>query len=196
MRLFFALEIDEKTRQSLADAMLQLRQQAIGGRWTRPENLHVTVQFLGELPPESLPELSGMLRRSADSVRPFHLVFGGCGTFGSRRDILWIGIEPCKMLQQLFGLITTELAGASLPHEKRLYQPHLTIARQIRLPDGHLPAWPGPHIRCPIRHFTLMESRRQDGRPVYRAVLREPLQGDTESGDGTVANPGSTGQAG
>ena len=181
MRLFFALEIDEESRRSLQTAIKLLRGQVGRGSWTRPENLHVTVQFLGEQPVERLDVLNDILQQTATSVGPFPLVFDGCGTFAPRRDILWIGIRPSQPLQALARQIRRALAQAGLPGENRPYQPHLTIARQVQLPGGPSPAWPGPPISCPIRQLSLMESTRRDGVLIYRAILRTDLAGHQQN---------------
>ena len=177
MRLFFAIEIDEQTRAALVRAMTPVRPQAKNGRWTRPENLHVTVQFIGEVPDDSLDQLAIILRRAAGLVRPFSLVFREFGTFGPHADVLWIGIEPDAALQTLSGLIRSELALAGLPCESRPFRPHLTIARQVQPMSGRLPAWTLPPICCPVSRITLMESLRSDGVLRYRAVQRAELAG-------------------
>ncbi|MDW7658509.1 MAG: RNA 2',3'-cyclic phosphodiesterase [Bacillota bacterium] len=177
MRLFFAIEIDEQTRATLAQAVAIVRPQSKTGRWTRPENLHVTVQFIGDLPDDSLDLLGAILRRAAGSVRPFTLVFREYGVFGSHADVLWIGIEPAAPLFTLSSQIRMELARAGLPCDNRPYRPHLTIARQVQPMTGRLPAWTLPSICCPVKQISLMESMRCDGVLRYRAVLRAELTG-------------------
>jgi 2'-5' RNA ligase len=177
MRLFFAIELDEQTRVTLEQAVSVLRQQTKSGRWTRPENLHVTVQFIGELPGDSLDLLGVILRRAAGSVSPFTLVFKEYGAFGPHSDILWLGVEPAAPLQSLSRQIRMELTRAGLPCDKRPYRPHLTVAREVQLTAGCLPAWPMPPVCCPVRQISLMESLRCDGVLHYRAVLRAELAG-------------------
>ena len=177
MRLFFAIELDEQTRAALEQAVAIVRLQSKDGRWTRAENLHVTVQFIGEVQDDSLDLLSAILRRAAGSVGPFSLVFREYGVFGSRADVCWIGIEPVAQLQILSSQIRMELARAGLPSDNRPYRPHLTIARQVQPMIGRLPAWTLPLICCPVKQISLMESLRCDGVLRYRAVLRAELTG-------------------
>lgn len=132
-------------------------------RWTRPEQLHLTVQFLGRVDdPAAVAEFV------ADSVRrrePFVLSLGGGGAFPNARraSALWFGVRQGST--QL-----TELAAslASLAHEDRPYRPHLTLARVNRARDlrdvvAALDAW-GESEPWTVDEVVLFDSERPSGK--------------------------------
>lgn len=106
--------------------------------WTRKDNLHLTLKFLGDVPVTKVAALSEATQRAASTVEKFELVINGCGAFpphGQPR-VLWIGIEnPCGKLAQLHEALENECANAGFAREARAFHPHLTLAR-LRQPHG------------------------------------------------------------
>lgn len=180
-RLFYAIEFPEDIRQKLFQAGRELAVFADRGRWTRPENIHLTLQFLGECPDDWLPDLTGIARQAAAASHSFPMSFAGAGTFGRTGDILWIGIRPQPALSELAAHLTDLLRLKALPYEKRHFSPHITIGRQVRLDSRRLAAWSMPPLTCRIDSISLMESTRIDEKLVYQAICREKLRTDTRS---------------
>lgn len=180
MRLFYAIELDFFTRDRIKQAVQELRDQTTAGRWTYPDNYHLTVQFLGEYEAETLPELKQILHAAAE-VPPFTLELHGWGTFGQRHEIVWLGADPHPSLVILAQHLAGQLREKRLSFDDRPFKPHLTIGRQVRFKDesGQELAvlWHGPTIKAEIRMVSLMESTRVNDRLVYRALVRESLRG-------------------
>ncbi len=135
MRLFVALEIPAAVRENLAALMKELgalEKQTSGkrARWVRPENLHVTLKFLGEAAANKLNEIVAALS-TVRSGRPAELQFRGLGFFpGEKRArVLWAGIEASPNLAAIAGNIEQRLDPLGFPREKRAFTPHLTLAR-------------------------------------------------------------------
>ena len=129
MRLFFAIHLTERTRNSLIAYVRQLQQQNLQATWIRPENYHVTLEFLGEV--ERLYDVRLAMRR-VEGIS-FCLRFTHCGRFQRRGgDLLWLGIEPSEPLCALQRHLHTALREADFPVEERSYFPHLTLARRMR----------------------------------------------------------------
>ena len=174
MRLFFAFELDEPTRYALQTRLLPVKRQ-VPARWTKPENLHLTLQFLGEQPPAAVPGLTEALDRAAADARSFAVSFSGFGTFRAASGLLWVGVtsgpEPARLVRQL----RRQLLAQGFPAEERPWQPHLTVAREVRLAGTSLPPWPSDPICSRIGSVSLMESVRLDGRLVYRPLYRVQL---------------------
>lgn len=135
MRLFVALEIPESVRDGLAALLKELREAAPGmsdkrPRWVRPENLHVTLKFVGEARPEKLDGILGALRevRSDGAVE---MTFRGLGFFPNekRPKVLWVGIAGSPNLAALAVDVDRRLAVQGVPRETREFAPHLTLAR-------------------------------------------------------------------
>jgi 2'-5' RNA ligase len=86
MRLFIAIRFSDEVKNVLLDSICQLRRQAVSGNFTRPENLHLTLAFIGES--TDLTSIRAAMDRTA--VMPFDLTVGGAGHFG---NLYWVGIE-------------------------------------------------------------------------------------------------------
>lgn len=130
MRLFVALEIPRAVRDNLATLIKDLRNADPKARWVRPENIHVTLKFIGEVPGEKVQDIRGALS-SVHSEREIELNFRGLGFFpnAKRPSVLWAGIDASPNLQSLAGDIESALEKLGFPPEKRPFVPHLTIAR-------------------------------------------------------------------
>jgi 2'-5' RNA ligase len=138
VRLFVALEIPPAARENLANFIKQLRPLAPQPRWVRPENLHVTLKFIGELPAERLTAI----RTALASIRAAQAVtidFRGLGFFpnGKRPRVFWAGMNASPNLMMLAADIEHAVEKLGIPPEQRPFSPHLTLARfePPRLPE-------------------------------------------------------------
>ena len=107
-----------------------------GIRWTRLENLHVTVEFFGAVAEEGIPGLAQALGRAAAGAEGFPLRLAGVGTFGGARHprVLWLGVESAG-LGELHGRVAAALREGGWEPEARAFAPHLTLGRIDRLED-------------------------------------------------------------
>ena len=100
-----------------------------GARWVPPENLHLTLRFIGEVEEETAHEISAYVARVKGM--PFDLTCKGVSHFGSSRKIrsLWVGVEPGAPLLALQKNLETAVQHAGLAPEGRNFTPHITMAR-------------------------------------------------------------------
>lgn len=130
MRLFLAIEIPKQIREAYAALLKEFREIALQAKWVRAENLHVTLKFLGETPPEKLGAVKDALAsvRSPESV---HLEFRGLGFFPNekRPRVFWAGMEATANLKTLAADIDQAAHRLGFPPEDRPFTPHLTLAR-------------------------------------------------------------------
>ena len=101
-------------------------------RWTRPEQLHFTLRFLGEISVAQVARVKVAAREAASKIDPFSITLHGLGAFPSlqRPQVVWIGVEQGKEpLQALAGLLQQALARQRFPAEPKSFRPHLTLAR-------------------------------------------------------------------
>ena len=127
MRLFYAINFDDTVKKRLSDIQSALRAQAVRGNFTLPDNLHLTLAFIGEVAQDK----SGPLRRIAETfkVTPFELKLHGLGRFQrGGGDILWVGVGENKSLSSIYGRLSSRIAEAGFAVEKRKFTPHLTLA--------------------------------------------------------------------
>lgn len=187
MRLFVALEIPAAVRDRLGALLGDLRAAATSAgdkrpRWVRPENLHVTLKFIGEAAPEKLEALRGALTavRCAAAVE---MSFRGLGFFPSekRPRVFWAGILGPESLSRLAHDIDDALAALGIPRETRPFSPHLTLAR-FEPPGLHEKlrvaiAQEGAREfgSCRAREFHLIESKTKPSGAEYTVLHSFPF---------------------
>lgn len=125
IRLFVGLALPAEHRQHLAALQHGLKD----ARWVAPENLHITVRFIGEVDEDVAEEICGVLNHiRAD---PFGLTIQDLGTFGRPPHALWTGVEDDAggALAHLHANVESALVRLGLAPEGRKYTPHVTLAR-------------------------------------------------------------------
>jgi 2'-5' RNA ligase len=125
-RLFVAIDLPESTRQSLAALDPHVR----GVRWTDPEQMHLTLSFLGDVSDET--DLVLQEKLSAIEFGAFFLPIVGVGTFSAKGapKIIWIGVGKAHPhLFQIHKRVQEAALAAGLEPELRPWHPHITMAR-------------------------------------------------------------------
>jgi len=169
MRLFVALDMPWSVREQLA----ALSGVGIpGARWVPPENYHLTLRFIGDIPGHVARDVDGALL--GIRARGFSLTLTGMGTFakGGVSSALWVGVERTPSLDHLRNKIETALQRCGLEPERRKFQPHVTLARLDNPAEGKVAAFVQAHnlFRTepnPVEHFTLFSSLLNKDHAVY-----------------------------
>lgn len=187
MRLFVALEIPSEVRENLGALIQELRQKEPQStsprtRWVKPESLHVTLQFIGEVPAEKGQGICATLSQVRSS-QPLELRFRGLGFFpGEKRPrVLWAGIEASSNLGPLAAEIEARLSQLGINREKREFTPHLTLARfeppgisaQLRRPVEEHALREFGTLRT--REFLLMQSKLKPTGAEYTSLEAFPF---------------------
>lgn len=138
VRLFVALELSPEVRETIAGLIRELKPLDASWKWTRAENLHVTLKFLGDVPTENLNTIESSLR-NVRFERSLTLRFPGLRFFPNERRprVLWVGIDGPPDLPELATGIESALEAAGIARENRAFTPHLTLARSE---DGRVSA--------------------------------------------------------
>jgi 2'-5' RNA ligase len=129
MRLFIALDIDEKIRERIARFLEGVQPFAPDARWVKPESLHVTLKFIGEQSESALDQMKGALETVRTDANEIH--FRGYGFFPTPKSarVFWIGMETGPELATLAATIDAQMPGLGIAQETRPFSPHLTLAR-------------------------------------------------------------------
>jgi 2'-5' RNA ligase len=159
VRLFVALEIPSTVRENLGALLQKLREISAQPRWVRPENLHVTMKFLGAVSPEKIDAIrQGLSSLHSDS--PVKLEFRGLGFFPNekRPRVFWAGMNASPNLKILAADIESAVEKFGIPLGERPFSPHLTLARLQ-------PPWLPEKLRAAIqqdqtREFGTLETRQ------------------------------------
>jgi len=130
MRLFVALEIPSAVRENIAALLGSLRAISPHTRWVRPENLHLTLKFIGEVPEAKLAGIRSALA-GVRSDQSMTIEFRGLGFFPNEKHprVFWAGIEGGPNLKSLAAEVERAAETAGIPLEQRPFSPHLTLAR-------------------------------------------------------------------
>lgn len=130
-RLFLAIHIlpDERFLAVYMKLKHQLKSEKI--RWVKPENLHITLKFLGETPIESIGVIKKLMYDLSANVAPFSIKVSGTGIFGSRYKprVIWFRIEEQMRLITLASEIVNKLETAGFPIDRQNFVPHLSLGR-------------------------------------------------------------------
>lgn len=186
MRLFIAAELGDALVAGLAKELERLSPTAPKARWVRPENVHLTLSFLGEVGPDRVPALERVVREIAARHPVISLEVRGGGAFGSPRrpHVLWLGLRGnLAALEALHADLKAALAPLGFVPEDREFRPHLTLGRS-RDPRGEPTlAACAEALRdvdlgsLRISELVLFESHLSGKGPRYTARVRAPLQG-------------------
>ena len=179
MRLFIGIEFPRKIVDDLCSLQCDLRAMIQRGRFTARENLHLTLQFLGETPENRIEEINRELATVALQHCSFQLSLGGrLGYFGSANPVrvIWLGMQG--ELTALFNLqagVAAALRGLGFVDEERAYKPHITLVRDaVFLPGSGRSKknWMDCRIEqyptIPVERFSLISSNLEQGRCRYR----------------------------
>jgi 2'-5' RNA ligase len=188
-RSFVAIELPDDARAALADLQRDLKAQAPpkAVRWTRPESIHLTLQFLGDVAPNQVEAIADALREVCADRTPFTFQLREVGVFPNpnRPRVVWAGIaEPSGALAALQKQVSQALATLGFEPEKREFTPHLTLGRAARDARRQELAELGDLItrfdigafgQVFVDHVTLMKSDLKPSGAVYTPLAVVPL---------------------
>ncbi|HEY3220102.1 MAG TPA: RNA 2',3'-cyclic phosphodiesterase [Gemmatimonadales bacterium] len=176
-------------RQELWDALAPLRERRaqLPVKWVRPENIHLSLKFLGDVEETREPELREALQRAASTgpePRPLTLQITGFGVFPDYRrpHVLWAGVTPDPGLELLQHGVEQAFAPLGFPTEARAFRPHVTLGRAAR--DARPRDFTGLaeilggtafDATVTVSEVDLMQSTLQKDGPVYQVKYHERL---------------------
>lgn len=175
MRLFIALLFDSPMLDTLCTAAQYLKDVSCSGNFTRRENLHLTLAFLGETDrvQDVIYAMEGI------QVPPFPITLQGAGTFQQEEGVLyWAGIQENTMLSSLHKQLLCALRAFGFNFEDRPFKPHLTLGRKVivnKAFDCKNFSESIPSTQTIIRSIHLIKSEQKDGRPIYTEIYAKPL---------------------
>lgn len=163
MRIFIAIRLTEAFKASIMDAQEGLREQGVRGNFTRPENLHLTLAFIGET--DRIDDIKAAV--ASVKLDPFVITTGQLGCFNGRSRVLWMGIQGKEKMKTLALRLRKALDERGINYSHGPFQPHITLVRQptetpldIEVEDACMT----------IRDIVIMKSERINGRLVYTII--------------------------
>ncbi len=182
LRAFLAVELSPAARRAVAELLVELRA-APGAdrvRWVRPENLHVTLRFLGDVPRDRVPALAEGVRCEVAGLPPFALRLGAPGWLSGR--VFFLELLPAAPLVALAEAVERGVVAAGAEPEARPFRPHLTLGRLRRGGrPGVTSAVTAESDPFAVEEVVLFESRLLPGGAHYTARERMALGGSRSS---------------
>ena len=189
LRSFIAVEIPDEIQKAIAYAIASLKNTLPKPliRWVAPQNVHLTLKFLGDVTPANLERLAETLKVETASHEKFSISIGGLGAFPTERQarVIWIGLDAPPALAALQRGVDASAAQMGYPKEERPFSPHLTIGRVAQI----VSASDLQHIRSalestkvgilgtvPVQAIHFFKSDIQPGGSVYTHLYALPMK--------------------
>lgn len=182
IRTFIAFELPGVVRQHVVNATQRLSFLGDRVRWSKPEDAHLTLKFLGDVPPEQLPEIVSAFQDVSQKTPPLTFCVVGVGGFPDldQARVLWLGVQgDVDGLRDLHRHLEVVLTPLGFDPERRKYFPHITLGRARRNPVAvdvsRVDTFSPVHFR--VDRLTLMKSElRPEGAvysPLYYGALKK-----------------------
>ena len=185
-RMFCAFELPEALRSQIHEHARRLRDAApeVAASWSRPENIHLTLNFFGNVDPVKVPVISAAATRVINKFSVINVRVARTGAFPGPRwpQVLFVGIEdPSGALSKLQSQLADEFAHEGFPKEDRVFRPHLTIARirnphrAANLAQTHFDMGFEP-VELTLAELVLFRSELSSKGSKYTAISRHRLE--------------------
>ncbi len=177
LRCFVAIDIPEDVTAEIAGLQRSLKQYGARISWARPEGIHLTLKFLGDVESGLIPDVISALNAAVSSSKTFTVSAEGVGCFpNSRRPrVMWIGLDGGDSLRAVQGAVDSAMKPLGFDREKRKFNPHLTLGR-VKSPQGiedvvhRMEELGFPKREFPASEIRLMQSDLQPAGAVYTVI--------------------------
>ncbi len=184
IRAFIAVELAPNVREALAKIQAALKKAGADVKWVRPENIHITLKFLGYITPEQLKAITEIFPEIYKGIAPFDVALSVLSAFPSanRPRVIWVGLEDKKdQLKIMAERTEREMEKIGFPKEERGFTSHITLGRTRS--SKNLPklaqALQATVLAAPIsqtiRKIILFKSILSPSGPTYEPLLTHEL---------------------
>ncbi len=164
MRLFIAIQFEENILDALTDFQADLKSQGVSGNYTKRENLHITLAFIGDYgnPDEVLDAMEQV------DFRPIEISLDGMGSFG---ELFWAGLADNPQLIGYVKRLRRALSEQGIPFDKKRFSPHITLIRKYSCRGGReIPVSDPPKGNMVATRVSLMLSERGKNGMIYTEI--------------------------
>jgi len=187
IRSFLAFELPEEIKTIVTRVSGEMRKSALDVRWVRPEFIHLTVVFMGDVQPEQFPPMGEVLKAVCSSHPPFRISVKPMGCFPNSRSprVIWLGIDgDLEGMSRFRDQLQEALSPFEIKGEERAFRPHLTLGRfrkpgkrQTELERLLATYRDLSSPSCTLGDLVLFRSDLKPGGAVYTKMLSWPLSG-------------------
>jgi 2'-5' RNA ligase len=187
MRTFIAIELPQEVKDKLAELQALLKKAGADVKWIEPENIHLTLKFLGEIDEDKSAKVAAAIEDIAKKSKQFRMSLASLGAFPRIEfpRIIWVGIDKGdKEITELAKVLEEKIEKLGIPKEERRFSSHITIGR-VRSPlnkdklaqalrdSGNY--FSGRNVEFDVTKITLFKSTLGPGGPVYAALKEVTL---------------------
>ncbi|MFH1201317.1 MAG: RNA 2',3'-cyclic phosphodiesterase [Candidatus Omnitrophota bacterium] len=184
MRTFIAVDVSKEIRETLGRIGTKLRASGADVKWVDPQNLHLTLKFLGDIDLGKVEEIKEILSQMAKNYPAFRMVVTNLGAFpkASYPRVIWVGIDQGKdELLKISRELEKRLENLGIKKEERAMSCHITIGR-VRSPLNRIhlikqmELFKDPlNLDCTVDKIILYKSTLSRSGPIYEAVHESAL---------------------
>jgi 2'-5' RNA ligase len=187
IRSFLAFELPLEIKKMVTRVFEDARRSSLDVRWVRPEGIHLTVVFMGNVKTEDLDSIGNEVGRVCSDFSPFQISLKGIGCFPNSRNprVIWLGlVGDVDRMSRFRDRLQKQLSAFGVQEEKRSFKPHLTLGRFKkalrdekslgRLLEKHKDL---SSPECTVHELVLFKSELNPGGAVYTKMLSWPLSG-------------------
>jgi len=132
VRCFLAIEITPSILKKIGDILNDLRSSPGDVKWVKPDNIHLTLKFFGNIETRNIDEICSRVEMAVAQKKSFRVGVSGMGAFPNSRSprVIWLGLEDREgKLASIYRKVEEKLEIIGFKSEKRPFKPHLTIGR-------------------------------------------------------------------
>ena len=131
IRCFVAIPLPGDVLAQIGEVSHQLKKLSIDARFPRPESIHLTLKFLGDVQESAVPDILETMKEKVCKYESFEVSVRNAGAFPHLANprVVWLGVEPEEELEKLQSSVESGLVELGFEKEKRRFSPHLTLAR-------------------------------------------------------------------
>jgi 2'-5' RNA ligase len=187
IRSFLAFELSAEMRSTVSGVYENVRNSRLEVRWVRPQGIHITVVFMGDVREEDIAAIGNEVGKVCSEFAPFHVSLKAMGCFPNCRNprVIWIGLEgEIERMSSFREDLQRRLVPFGVKAEKRGFNPHLTLGRFKKpsrdesaigkLIDKHKDL---TSQVCSLHALVLFKSDLKPGGAIHTKVLSWPLSG-------------------
>jgi len=188
IRSFLAFELPPEIRAVVSNVSHEIKTSLLDLRWVKPENIHLTMVFMGNVHYEDLDQINKAVSSVCLRYGPFNISIKGTGVFGSRRSprVLWVGLDgDLERMSYFRDALQKHLKPFGIKQEKRRFSPHLTLGRFRKgdRPGAHPDTILSRYLEldspvCSIGELIQFKSDLKPGGAVYTRLNVWPLGGE------------------
>lgn len=178
MRLFIAINFEERVKKQISNLIDELRNFSTQGKFVNEEHMHLTLEFLGEIEKDKVDIIKTVL--NSINISAFTIELSNIGYFKRREgNIYWLGIKENKSLLELQSNIHKSLIEHGFTLEDRPYKPHITLGRKVIMNEDFNPNSLTSFvndINIKVNSVELIKSENMKGKLMYTITYSKNLQ--------------------